>query len=234
MDITDVTFKGTTFSSLGGVIEHMEWLKTPKKRKEKTYIPMVDGQFESSDDGYDSFVLNCQVVWTDSTKFDEIMALLNGSGVLLYNRDTIKYRIASIEDEIEAEDIALWKKMTIPFFIEKPFRYLLSESDVTKTDFPATYVNTGTLISKPLLKVSGTGTVVFVVNGTTLTYVFDTAYVYIDCDRMSAFYSVLDDKCGNLTLSPDDYPTLSVGSNTISLTSGTITEIVITPRTRFI
>lgn len=230
----DITFKGTTFSSLGGVIEKMEWYKVPAKRKKRTYSPLVDGSIEVSDDGFDSISLNCDVVWTDPTKLDQIMALLTGAGVLIYSRDSSRYRIASIESEIDPEAIATAQKMTIPFYIEKPFRYVLSESNVTKTDFPATYVNAGTISCKPLLKLTGSGTVVIVVNGVTLTYEFDTAYVFIDCESQMAYFAEPDDKNRNIMITGDNWPNFSVGSNTISITSGTLTSIEITPRTRFI
>lgn len=230
----DITFKGTTFSSLGGLVERMEWYKIPAKRKKRTTIPKSDGSVEVSDDGFESISLDCEVVWTDPTKFDQIMALLTGEGVLINSLDSSKYRLASIEDEISPDAIAIAQKMTIPFFIEKPFRYVLGETPVTRTDFPATYVNAGTIASKPLLKVTGSGIVVFVVNGVTITYEFDTAYVFIDCESQMAYYASPDDKNRNIAISGDNWPTLSVGSNTISKTSGTLTSIEITPRTRFI
>lgn len=230
----DLTFKGTTFSSLGGVIEKMEWLKIPGHRKNKIYIPGRDGLHELYDDGLESMTLNCVIVWTDPTKFSSIPALLSGSGILIYDQDPTHYRNASVEDRIEPTQIALWQKMSIPFFIEKSFRYLITDPSVVKSSFPATYVNAGTIESKPLLKVTGTGTVVFVVNGVSMTYVFDTAYVYIDCDAQSVYYAVADDKNRIMTIAGDYWPVLAVGSNTITKTSGTLTSIEITPRTRFI
>jgi phage-related protein len=231
--MNDVTYNGTAFYSLGGIVEKMEWYKVPKKRKNRVSIPMVDGSTETSDDGYEAIILNCTVVWTDPTKFDTIFALLSGSGPLLYGLDPTHYRNAKIEDEIQTEDIATWKKMVIPFMVEKPFRYVLNEYVVSNTSFPATYTNLGTVPSKPALSLTGTGTVVFVVNGITMTYVFDTGYVTIDLNSMEAYYlSTLKNR--NLTIAGGVWPVFSVGVNTISITSGTVTKIDITPRTRFI
>jgi len=168
------------------------------------------------------------------TRLDFIMSWLRGSGVITCSDDPLKYRTGKILSGINYAKLLKFRKANISFFCEDPYRYLLAESDVSKTSFPATYVNDGTVPSKPLLKVTGSGTVVFVVNGVSIEYVFDTAYVYIDCDKQTVFYSVPEDKNRNCTITGDDWPVLSVGSNTISVTSGTITEIVITPRTRFI
>lgn len=227
-----ITWKGITSDSLSVVVNSMPFV-SPEERIDMSESEGRDGA-EITGLGLRPYIIPCKMTLLPGSDLDTVRAWLTGSSTLLRSDDPLKYQLARISSKIDWRQAYSTREIQVEFIIKDPFRYLLSESDVTKTVFPATYVNAGTLISKPLLKVSGTGTVVFVVNGTTLTYVFDTAYVYIDCDRMSAFYSVLDDKCGNLTLSPDDYPTFAVGSNAISITSGTISEIVITPRTRFI
>lgn len=230
--MSNITFKGTTDTALGVVTESISWYKKPQKRSESVLIENSDGAIVN-ELGFAPLVIPAVIGLKSAAVIDDVIAWIDGSGVLICSDDPLKYRNARILEQIDYDKLIRFKKAAIEFLIEKPFRYVLNESDVVETSFPATYVNAGALISKPLLKVSGTGTVVFVVNGTTLTYVFDTAYVYIDCDTMDAYY-LTTLKNRNLSITGNVYPTLSVGSNTISITSGTITSIVITPRTRFI
>lgn len=226
----DFTYKGVTASSLGVIVNSLEWYKKPQRKVDTNRIEGKDGS-TVTDDSYEPFSLNAKITLMALTNIDAIVAWLTGSGVLVFSGDSAKYRNVYIMDEVGfTQDGSVWVA-SFNFFVDKPFRYVMSESDVTVSGFPATYTNAGSVASKPLLKVTGTGTVVFVVNGVSITYVFDTPYVYIDCDSMDAYY-LTTLKNRNLSLSA--FPTFAVGSNAISITSGTITEIVITPRTRFI
>ena len=90
------------------------------------------------------------------------------------------------------------------------------------------YTNAGTVSSLPLIKLTGTGTVSLTANNT-MSVALDTAYVHIDSDIRDVYHLT------NLKnrLSTGDFPYLAVGANAITVT-GTVTEVVITPRTRYL
>ena len=103
----------------------------------------------------------------------------------------------------------------------------------TITTFPATIANGGTAESLPLLRISGTGTVNMTLNGVTFEYIFTDGIVYIDCATQEAYYGTTS-KNRSLTIVGDDYPKLSVGTNTLMLNSGTVTQVIVTKRTRYL
>lgn len=106
----------------------------------------------------------------------------------------------------------------------KPQRFLTSgETVVTKTS-SGTITNPTSFDAKPLLVVTGTGTLT--VNGVAIA--ITASPTTIDCEAMEA-YNGTTSRNGNIALTPNEFPVLSPGSNTITLGSG-ITKVQITPR----
>lgn len=234
----DFTYKGTTAASYGIIVNSMNWFIKPQRSADTVRIQGKDGA-TVIDDSYEPFVIPAKITLTALTNIDAITAWLTGNGVLSFSGDAGKYRNVYILEAVQFVPSGSVWEANIDFYCADVYRYVTSEATVTKSSFPASYTNAGTVASKPLLKVTGTGTVVFVVNGVSMTYVFDTAFVYIDCDSKDAFWSSVTLKNSSLTLATGTngerlFPYLSVGSNSITVTSGTITEIVITPRTRYL
>lgn len=224
----DFTYKGTTASSYGVFLNSLEWYKKPKRRADELSINGKDGA-TVVDNAYGALSLRCRITLTATTYMSEVLAWLTGSGVLSFSEDSGKYRNVYILDDVAFKrDGAVWTA-SFDFFCADPYRYVASESTSTKSSFPASYTNAGTVIAKPLWKVTGTGTVSFTSGGKTMALVLDTAYVYVDTDSREVYYSTtLKNR-----IASGDFPELAVGANTISIT-GTITEIVITPRTRYL
>lgn len=224
----DFTYKGTTASSLGVILNSLEWFKKPNRRVDQLSINGKDGA-TVVDNAYGALSLRCRITMTSTTNMSSVLAWLTGNGVLSFSEDSGKYRNAYVLDEVEFRRRGSIWEASFDFFCADPYRYVASEANVTKTTFPASYTNAGTVIAKPLWKVTGSGTVSFTSGGKTMTLVLDTAYVYVDADSKEVYYlTTLKNR-----IASGDFPELSVGANTISIT-GTVTEIVITPRTRYL
>lgn len=226
------TFKSVTSTDKGIILQEMDWFKKPQRRSEQTLIEGKDGA-TTTEYGYAPLVIPATIGLTDMTKLDEVMALLDGSGVLTYSGDTGKYRNAKVLEQVDYQRLLRFKTAEAQFLIEDPFRYVTSEADQTITTFPATIANAGTVLSLPLLKITGTGTVNLTLNGITFEYIFDTAYVYIDCDSQEAYYGTTS-KNRSLTITGDDYMTLAIGNNSLVVNSGTVTQVLVTKRTRYL
>ena len=224
----DFTYKGTATSTYGVIVNSLEWYKKPRRKAEQIAIKGRDG-VTVVDDAYEAITLRCRITLTSLTNMDSVVAWLSGSGVLSFSEDTGKYRNVTVLDDVGFKrDGSVWVAQ-FDFLCQDPYRYVSSEANVTKTSFPASYTNAGTVIAKPLWKVTGSGTVSFTSGGKTMTLVLDTAYVYVDAGSREVYYSTtLKNR-----IASGDFPELAVGSNTISVT-GTVTEIVITPRTRYL
>lgn len=227
-----ITFKGVTSDTKKCIVTYMPFV-SPEERLDVRESEGKDGA-EYTGLGYKPYVIPCKMTLLPDADIDDLKAWLTGSSTLLRSDDPLKKQTARVSSGINWDRVYSTREIQFGFIIADPYRYLITEANTIISSFPGAVVNSGTKESLPLLKVTGSGTVVFVINGVSIEYVFDTAYVYIDCAAMSTYYSVLDDKCRNVTFTPDQYPTLAVGSNAVTKTSGTITSIEITPRSRFI
>lgn len=108
----------------------------------------------------------------------------------------------------------------------KPQRFLLSGEEAISLTNSRTITNPTLFASKPLIRVTGTGTVG--ISGNTIT--ITSGYTYVDIDS-----EIQDCYCGTqnanslVTFSNRKFPELQPGSNGISLGTG-VTSVQITPR----
>lgn len=222
------TFKSIHADSLKVVVNKLPPFKTAQKLV-RTYPIEGSDKTEVEELGFQSYVLPCQFTLMDLTELDDVKAWLNGSGVLIRDDDNTKYLNASVYSEVEIQKNKTVGEGSCEFFIANPFRYLVNETDVTLTA-PTNILNVGTYYSEPLLHITGSGVVNVTVGDYSFTYDFDAdAEVYIDSEIKEAY---LGSTLKNRQMT-GDFAVLNVGSNSISWT-GTVTEIVITQRTRFL
>ena len=226
----DLIINGTSLSSLGVIVKNQTRYIKPKRRTTSYYVDGQDGVNIVEGYGYDAYILPFNITLTDPTKFDQIYALLDGNVILETSGDVGKFRYAKVLEDVDYNPIALWKETTVEFLIYKPFRYVKTESNVTLVA-PGNLTNAGTVNSLPLLKITGTGTVVITIGGRSFTYVFDTPSVYIDSDSQEAYYLVPTTRKTNKMTGA--FPYLTPGVNAVSWT-GTVTQIIITPRSRYL
>ena len=237
------TFNGYSSSDLGLVVNKIAPFYRPR-RLSKTYVPEGANKAFVEQLGYEPYELTYQVTLLDDSKFELCQSVLNGSGTLVRKDDDNKYLLARIDNQIEwlrfSQGVAL-KVAEVTFFIYDPFRYLLNESDVVLTSH-GNIENNGTHFSEPLIKMTGSGIVTLTINGFDYTYNFDTPFVYLDSSAREAYASDTDiegtRKTRRLVSSFNRkhltyWPVLEVGTNVISWT-GTITELVITKRSRYL
>lgn len=162
-------------------------------------------------------------------------ALLTATG---YNRfldnnypdDTYLATVKEDLDPVFTPDRAL-AKMRVTFN-RKPQRFLTSgqtaQTFTNSGSGSSVYqlTNPGSQPSQPLLKIFGTGPVT--INGQTIYISAADEYTMVDCESMECYKDSVS-KNGNVTLTNNKFPTLAVGSNSISLNAG-ITKVEITPR----
>lgn len=224
----DLIINGTSLSSLGVIVKNQTRYVKPKRRSTSYYVDGQDGINIVEGYGYDAYILPFNITLTDPTKFDQIYALLDGNVILETSDDVGKFRYAKVLEDIEYNPVALWKEATVEFLIYKPFRYVKTESNVTLVA-SGNVTNVGTVDSLPLLVITGSGVVTITIGGRSFSYNFDTASVNIDSETQRA-YSGTTEKTNRMT---GDFPYLTPGVNAISWT-GTVTQIIVTPRSRYL
>jgi len=247
--MSSITFNGSTDTTNNVITESVAWLKKPAKRFIRSVIEGKDGE-TSTETGYDALIIPAVVGLKSTASVDTVIAWLNGTGVLICSEDPLKYRNAKILEQIDYDKLVRYRKAKVNFKCDDPYRYLITDPIVTKTSFPSTLTHGGNVPSNPLLKITGTGSAILTINGVGIYITFDTAYIYVDCETKEAFFATslytppssapdYVSKNRNISLNQATtgeriWPTLIVGSNTISVFSGTITRVDITERTRFI
>jgi phage-related protein len=203
--------------------------------RKKVDIDPIDGSDKTqvTERGYEPYETSVQFYCSDpDTYLDGATVFLQGTGALISDDDANKYINARIFDEVRFKRVGRGHKgkvAEVNFYVADPFMYKVGETATTLTS-SGNVTNAGTVNSLPLLKITGTGTVVMTIGGRSFTYVFGAEpYVYIDSDSLDAYY-LTTKKNANMT---GAFPYLTPGVNAVSWT-GTVTELVITPRSRYL
>lgn len=222
-----IKFKGVHASTHSVIVNKLPPFKRATQRINTIKINGRDGVITQKL-GYDGYLLPVIITLMDVSKINDVIAWLSGEGQLITDEDTTKYVNACVYNEVSYEKLVTLKEAKVEFLVKDPFRYLVTESNTTLTS-PGNVTNNGTYFSQPLIKLTGSGLVTVSINGRQFTYNFDTPYVYIDSQSQEAYHSTVSKnrKLGG------DFPFLDVGVNAISWT-GTVTEMVITKRTRYL
>jgi phage-related protein len=223
------TFKGINATTYGTVTI----LPIVKKPSQKVNIIGIEGADKAIREelGLDTYVIPCQMVLFANTDLDDVKKWLNGGGQLILASQPTRYINVFADSELEFERFSRGianKQIDIEFTVIEPFYYSVSETPSTLSA-PGNIINFGNIISKPILKITGTGTVTVTINTRSFTYNFDTPFVIVDSELQDAYHNgVLKNRrmTGN-------FPFFDIGTNAISWT-GTITSIEITKVSRWI
>ena len=204
-----------------------------KKSKLETQLHFIEGSDKTTrtELGFSGYVTTAQILLPPDTNIDDVHSWLNGGGRLV-NDGSNKYVDAFVDDVIEPDFLTLgtyWKKLTVSFLVLDTFKHV-DEADTIITVSPTIYTNVGTYFSNPKLTIEGSGEIEVSINGRSFQYDFLTdTEVTIDTTQKDAYLgAVLKNR--QMT---GDFPTLDIGSNSISW-SGTITQITLTPNTRYL
>jgi len=224
-------WKGVDITTKGLLALTQPEPQTPEMEVEVFPIEGSD-KSEVVEKGYRPYTLPVKfAIFDPDTYLDSAMEFLRGLGALISDDDTTKYWNARIVKQGKFKRMMQSSKIRetdVEFLVTNPFRYLVTESNVTLTS-PGNVTNAGTVNSLPLLKITGSGIVVLNIGGRSVTYNFDTAHVFIDSESQRAYHSTTE-KTNRMT---GNFPYLTPGVNAVTWT-GTITELVITPRSRFL
>lgn len=229
-----ITWKNKSSDEIQGLmICELPPIAKPKMRVEETIVDGVDGSF-IEELGYESYNKTVKIGLTKNYDIDEVIDYFNGEGHLILDNENDKYYKAKIIDSIDYERLLRFKTADVKFRVQ-PFKYSNEEGIKTFNIAEKTSVNVynnGNYESKPIIKITGSGTIEFKQEGITIfTYTFptDDTYVVIDSDKQDAYVgSILKNRSMN-----GEFPILKMGKNVISWT-GTITKIEVSNYSRWL
>lgn len=262
-----ITFNGKSSSSFGIIVEHYPSPNRPARRGTVLQIPGRNGNLVIEDGTYENVTLKFDVYLSaePANLYDRAAAvadwLLGSSG---YQRLTTEYepdifRLARFAGPLDIEAILNSHGRATLEFDCYPQRFdslghVYSDYGSLSSG-SATITNTGIMIAKPMIKVTGKGNVVldFASTSTGKTTEVDIAFsssqietIILDCDLHDAYYE--DGSNANAAVSFSDaegylpeaydyfyptFPDLTPGKNTVTLSSlstGTLSGLKIMPR----
>jgi predicted phage tail component-like protein len=223
----------------GLLIQSLPPISQPKIRTNIEEIDGRDGDIITKL-GYSAYNKEISIGLYGSYNVDDVIAYFtnNQSGNITFSNEPNKYYNYEILDQIDFEKLIRFKTATITLHIQ-PFKYSTTDTPETFAITSQTSIsitNSGNYISKPLITLTGSGTINLSLNNEQL-FVIDlgttSTQITLDIANMNAYNPSTNAYMNRDVTGDYNNFALSVGSNTISWT-GTITQITISDYSRWI
>jgi len=218
----------------GLLIQNLPPISKPKQRVEVEEIDGRDGDIVTYL-GYGAYDKEFKIGLYGSYDVDEIISYFNSQGTVIFSNEEDKYYNYQIIEQIDFDKLLRYKEATVKMHVQ-PFKYSVEDNKKVFNISGTTSIdirNSGNIYSRPVLTITGTGTIDLSLNDVQLFSINmgDYTSITIDTNNMNAYNgSTLLNR--NVTGSYDNFK-LNVGKNTISW-SGTITQIEIDNYSRWI
>lgn len=229
-----ITFKGTASNTYPLTITTPPQVTHPEIKGETYTIPGRDGELISNETykGNAEIRVSFAMLATDTVntatsyaqKLRSVREWLSGTGKLIIGDSTDSYYEVLKTTIVTDNRIILRYGIIEVAFTVYPYEFL-NTGDTAITSFP---ISNNAGASKPLYKITGTGTGTLTVNGKTMGYTVDDN-LYIDTRRLIAYKVDNGAKVNRSDKISGNYDDLVLkpGSNSISATVGTLE---VTPR----
>ena len=203
----------------------------PAERVTFTDVPGRSGSLTTleDDDVYDDMILAAECFIPDPARIREIAGYLKGSGTVTFANRQGGFYYARIVNQIPFSKILRGnphRSFTVNFRC-KPFFYLNVSPTQTLTASMSVVTNPGTVYSRPVITVNGSGGITLMVGSQIVELADIAGGIVIDSELEEAYW-------GETSMNGDmsgDFPRLMPGMNPISW-SGNVTRVVIEPHWR--
>lgn len=223
----------------GLLIQTLPAISQPKIRTQIEEIDGRDGDIITKL-GYSAYNKKITIGLYGDYDVDDVIAYFtnNQSGQVTFSNEEDKYYNYEIIEQIDFERLIRYKTADVTMHIQ-PFKYSNVENVKTFTITSQTSLNirnNGNYISKPVITITGIGTINLSLNNEQLFVINlgDTStQIALDINNMNAYNPTNDNYMNRSVTGNYDNFALKVGTNTISWT-GTITQIQIENYSRWI
>lgn len=228
-----IVFKNIDSRNIKGlIISELPPITKPKMRVRIDTIDGKDGS-ETVNLGFEAYTKTVKIGLTRGYDIDNIIAWLHGEGDIQFSNEPDKIYRVKVHDAIDFERLLRFRTADVKFYTQ-PFKY--SATERTKTlDVAglqtAEIRNAGNYFSKPIITVTGTGTINMSVNGKQkcVIYLGENESITLDADKQEAYTGeVLKNR-----QMEGEFITLETGKNTITWT-GDLSTIAITYYSRWL
>lgn len=230
-----IILNGTSSQTIPGLlIQNLPPISKPKQRVEVEEIDGRDGDIITYL-GYGAYDKEFKIGLFGSYDVDEIISYFNSEGTVIFSNEEDKYYNYQIIEQIDFDKLLRYKEATVKMHVQ-PFKYSAEDNQKVFSVDGTTSIsirNSGNIYSRPVLTITGSGSIDLYLNGNQLFVINmgDYTSITIDTNLMNAYNgNTLLNR--NVTGSYDNFK-LNVGNNTISW-SGSITQIEIDNYSRWI
>ena len=228
----NVTINGINSELITGLlIQELPAVKKPLMRNE---IENIDGRPGAivTKLGYDAYDREMTIGLYGNYDIDQVIEFFADEGTAIFSNEPDKVYNFQTLNEINFERLGRFRTATVTFYCQ-PYKFSAVEKELTFTSKPASVYNSGNVKSKPVLTITGSGTVTISINSVQiLTINFGTGTtITIDGEKMEAYSG---STLKNRSVS-GDYSKIELekGLNQISWT-GTVTSLKIDKYSRWI
>ena len=222
----------------GLIISELPPITKPQMRVTAEEIDGRDGDIVTAL-GFSAYDKEIEIGLAGDFDLDEIIDFFNQSGKITFSNEPDKFYNFAQYDAIDFEKLIRFKRAEVKFHVQ-PFKYALHE-DVKTFNFSSSVTsgelsirNNGNYMSRPTIKLTGTGTVNLSINGNQVMVIdmSQNPVITLDAREMNAYNpeNLLMNR--QITGNYDDL-VLKSGKNTISYV-GTVTEIAVNNYSRWL
>lgn len=216
----------------GLIISELPPITKPNMRVRETVIDGVDGSI-IEEMGYESYDKAIAIGLKAGADVDKIIEFFTGNGEVVFSNEPDKYYVARIIKNVDYARLLRYRVATVTFRVQ-PFKYNRVEVPRVATSERQSMIveNLGNHTSKPLITISGSGTVELSVNGNAICrYTFPSGEntVVLDSEKQDAYWeNTLKNR--NMT---GEFPLFEKGNNVI-VWSGAVESIQIKKYSRWL
>ena len=232
-----IELNGKSSAEINGLL--IQELPPVSKPKMRTRVEEIDGRAGDivTELGFKAYDKTIKIGLYGEFDLDDVISYFNSSGTVVFSNEPDKYYNYQILDQIDYERLIRFKTAKVKMHVQ-PFKYSSVEGIKTFTSFTnnqITIKNNGNYFSKPIITITGSGTINLSLNSEQVLVIdmSNASKIVLDTANMEA-YNPTNQSLLNRDVTGDyNNLYLNVGSNTISWT-GTITEIDIENYSRWL
>lgn len=234
-----ITINGVDSSEIQGLlIQNLPPITKPKMR---TRIEEIDGKNGDliTNLGFSAYDKEFDIGLYNNYDLDAIISFFNSSGTITFSNESDKYYYFDLFEQIDFEKLIRFKIAKVKMHVQ-PFKYSLLENtqtfDITNSTENVQITNTGNYISKPVLSITGTGTINLYLNSYQV-FIIDLGEsettITINVADLEAHNTDTGELMNRQVTGDYENFSLNVGLNTITWT-GSISQIQLSNYSRWL